>query len=257
MARLTSEQWIKKFIAIHNFRYDYKNAVFPHNKKIEIICNEHGSFNQEPYVHSQGSGCPLCAHIVRNYKKSLKMDSIQKKIEQTNLKKYGCKRPLQNQKILQKTKETCLIRYGVSNPSKSKEIIAKIKLSKADYCKSKFVNKTELGKYYILVRESTKDNWVKNYDKINPNRIRRGIDNHLDHIYSVLEGFKQNIPPEIIGHWTNLQMLSRSINSSKKDTCWKSKEELLEDCDLARNKIILRACRTCIGLSSKHNSRRK
>lgn len=50
----------------------------------------------------------------------------------------------------------------------------------------------------------------------------------IDHIFSILEGYKQKIPPEIIGSPINLRMLSRSDNSKKRDRCDMTKEELFK-----------------------------
>lgn len=46
----------------HNNRYDYSMIVdFKNNKsKIEIICTEHGVFEQRIDHHIQGAGCPKC-----------------------------------------------------------------------------------------------------------------------------------------------------------------------------------------------------
>lgn len=44
---------------------------------------------------------------------------------------------------------------------------------------------------------------------------RRGREFHLDHKYSVYEGFLNNVSPEIVGHWKNLQILSQVRNISK------------------------------------------
>ncbi|MFA5585596.1 MAG: DUF723 domain-containing protein [Saccharofermentanales bacterium] len=59
----TKENFIKKSKDIHNNKYnyslvDYKNS----NTKVEIICPIHGIFQQKPYSHLSGSGCPSC-HI--------------------------------------------------------------------------------------------------------------------------------------------------------------------------------------------------
>lgn len=84
--------------------------------------------------------------------------------------------------------------------------------------------------YHEAVKRITKDNWNEHFDKINPERINRaGLEFHLDHIYSIQQGFLDNIPPYIIGHWTNLRMLSSSENSSKGMRCDKTKDQLFED----------------------------
>lgn len=57
--------FLERFIKTHGDRYDYKNIdniqdINKKNKKVEIICNIHGSFFQNPYKHINGQGCPEC-----------------------------------------------------------------------------------------------------------------------------------------------------------------------------------------------------
>jgi len=53
------------------------------------------------------------------------------------------------------------------------------------------------------------------------NRIKnlnlRGRDNEydLDHMFSIYNGFEQNVDPEIVGHWKNLKIVKDSKNRSK------------------------------------------
>lgn len=58
---------------------------------------------------------------------------------------------------------------------------------------------------------------LKNYDK----RGVSGIDGvyHLDHKFSIIEGFKQNIKPEIIGNINNLEFIPWKENLSKGSEC--------------------------------------
>lgn len=83
-------------------------------------------------------------------------------------------------------------------------------------------------KYYDEVVRLTKISWNDHFDKINPNRLNRS-EWDLDHIFSIQEGFRQNIPTEIIAHWTNLRMLEPRENYSKGMRCDKTKEQLFED----------------------------
>lgn len=49
------------------------------------------------------------------------------KLEQTNLKKYGVRRPLQSKKIQENYKQTNLNKYGFDNPAKSPQVQNKMK----------------------------------------------------------------------------------------------------------------------------------
>jgi hypothetical protein len=83
--------------------------------------------------------------------------------------------------------------------------------------------------YNMIVRYLTEINYKKYKHIINPLNLKRSrYEYNLDHIFSVAEGFVQNISPEIIASVINLQMLSSFENCSKNSESWMSKEELLE-----------------------------
>lgn len=54
--------FINKSNHIHNNKYDYSLIKYKNNRtKVQIICPEHGIFEQIPYNHSIGRGCNQCA----------------------------------------------------------------------------------------------------------------------------------------------------------------------------------------------------
>ena len=60
--QLTTEQFIEKARLVHGDKYDYSKSVYGgKDKKVCIICPEHGEFWQTPHNHCQGQNCPLCA----------------------------------------------------------------------------------------------------------------------------------------------------------------------------------------------------
>jgi hypothetical protein len=61
----------------------------------------------------------------------------------------------------------------------------------------------------------------------------RGKDYHLDHKYSIVRGFLDNIEEEIIASPLNLEIKSSKDNLSKQGNCDITLEELLE-----KNKYI-------------------
>ena len=59
--RIGSEQYLEKFVEVHNDKYDY--SKFSSNKSSElgiIICPKHGEFVQNSIEHNRGVGCPKC-----------------------------------------------------------------------------------------------------------------------------------------------------------------------------------------------------
>lgn len=68
---------------------------------------------------------------------------------------------------------------------------------------------------------------------------------HIDHIFSVLKGYQNNISPFVIGHITNLQMLPWEDNLSKHSSCNITIDKLFENCgytqeqsDLEFNQVL-------------------
>lgn len=128
---------------------------------------------------------------------------------------------------LEAARKTWMEKYGVDNPSKCPAI--RQKLSKSAISRYSGVDRTLEVEYYNAVKLVTNKNWYEHFYDINPNRLSRSRDLHLDHIYSISEGFKNNIPAEVIGHWTNLRLIPKIENSSKGAKCHKTIEELFED----------------------------
>jgi hypothetical protein len=128
---------------------------------------------------------------------------------------------------LEAARKTWMEKYGVDNPSKCPAI--QQKLSKSALNRYSGIDRPALEKYYLEVITITKKSWKNNFNEINPKGLQRSNKLHLDHIYSISEGFKNNIPAEVIGHWTNLRLLPKIENSSKGAKCHKTIEELFED----------------------------
>ena len=104
------------------------------------------------------------------------------------------------------------------------------------------IRRTRLGDRYDIdvmgefvlyrgrVRCLTEKTYRNHKDTINPEGyIRsRGSDGwQLDHKFSIVEGFKEKIRPEIMSSITNLQMLSSLENNKKNTRCDILKDELL------------------------------
>lgn len=87
---------------------------------------------------------------------------------------------------------------------------------------------TKIKDYYHTVSIYTNLSIKTQSDKIQ-NIHLRSPEFHIDHIYSRSEGYRNNVKPEIIGHWTNLRILSASKNTSKCARCDKTIEQLYED----------------------------
>jgi|GEM_PF-2978267 len=85
----------------------------------------------------------------------------------------------------------------------------------------------EYLKYKNMVLKITRKQPIQNL----PNYDKRGLAGvegayHLDHKYSILEGFKNDISPEIIGSINNLEFIPWIENTRKKANCSITIEEL-------------------------------
>lgn len=88
--------------------------------------------------------------------------------------------------------------------------------------------KTDYELYEEAVDTITLRSWLKHYWDINPNNLTRGSEYELDHKYSKAQGWINKIPPEIIGHYCNLELLPKNKNRSKRTKCSITLEELIE-----------------------------
>lgn len=63
--RMNWEQFVKKAESVHGTAYDYSLTSFEdyknHHSKVQIVCPQHGPFEQMVIQHLSGSGCPHCA----------------------------------------------------------------------------------------------------------------------------------------------------------------------------------------------------
>lgn len=65
--RRNTSEFIAEAYAKHGDRYDYSQVSYERgNKKVRIICQEHGPFDQTPTKHLTGQGCNDCANARRN-----------------------------------------------------------------------------------------------------------------------------------------------------------------------------------------------
>lgn len=61
MKTLDRSTLIDQFRSIHGDKYDYSLVRYVRNDvPVTVICSKHGPFDQTPYVHKSGAGCPRC-----------------------------------------------------------------------------------------------------------------------------------------------------------------------------------------------------
>jgi very-short-patch-repair endonuclease len=90
---LTQKEVLKRFKKVHGDEYDYSLFEYVNTyTKISIICkkDEHGVFEQTPYKHFIGRGCPKCGNIKKgNSQRKSTEDFISEAKEVHPDKNYG------------------------------------------------------------------------------------------------------------------------------------------------------------------------
>jgi len=89
------------------------------------------------------------------------------------------------------------------------------------------ITKKEIENYRNKVLKETYKSIINHSNKIKDFELR-SREYHLDHKYSVSEGFKNNIDPKIIGHFVNLEVIPAVNNLEKSGKCSIELNELIE-----------------------------
>jgi len=221
--RKSLETVVQQFTNTHGSTYDYSNVNYlGSNHKVEIICKIHGSYLQWPNDHISGSGCPCCSGNSKI--------SQQEFIQRSN-NVHGDRYILTN--AVYKTSKTkvqigCKIHgdffiapsdfwNGVGCRHCGFDQAKTVKITKGIINDPDNVD--EFIRYKRKVRAISDKSYKEFSHIINPNNIPRSKIWHLDHKFSIYEGFQNNISPEVIGHWSNLTMLDNSTNQRKGTQC--------------------------------------
>lgn len=91
--RTTKERFVELATRYHGDRYDYTDSIYTGmSDTINIVCKDHGEFNQLVSNHITGAGCPLCTASKGEdtITKFLVSNDIKFEIEKTF---EGCKNP--------------------------------------------------------------------------------------------------------------------------------------------------------------------
>lgn len=173
------------------------------------------------WQHARGDFIDLYSEEKNEKRRISNLDAVKKG------RKYRTKETYTEQQK-QRNRQTCLERYGVPNGGQSEEAREKVSYARIKNGATPRHLRSLRRIYYDAVWRFTEQNWRDHFDEINPKRISRSK-NALDHVYSIQQGFRDNIPPYIIGHWTNLRVIPMVENSIKGMRCDKNQQELFED----------------------------
>lgn len=238
---ITTETFIQRAHRTHSNEYNYSKVRYVNrNQKVLIICDTHGEFEQNPSNHLRGTGCPHCGKVKRVQSKSSTL-TTEKFISRAN-EVHNNKYEYSKTKYItawSKVTVSCpdhgefqtnyLHLKGIGCPQCGIIKATQTKIRNGHAVSDQLRTNYEL--YEAKVNKITEYNYRHYKHLINPLGLRRARTNgwHLDHKFSKQQGFIEQIPPEIIGHWSNLEMLWATENRKKYMGCSTSKETLFEN----------------------------
>jgi len=183
-------------------------------KEIKAISENRKATNMKKY----GIGNVLSSPIIRD------------KVKKTNIERYGVESNLSIPAVRDKIKKTNIEKYGAEHALSNPIIKDKIKKTNIESGLWYRVDKPLWEIYRDRVHELTYHTYNKYKEQINPQGLPRGINTyHLDHRFSIKEGFENNIPIHIIASVHNLEMLKAKDNRIKTRKCSISLENLLSN----------------------------
>ena len=219
---------IKKCIEDEGYKLLSENYTGAHSK-LKLQCSKKHIYKVSWGNFYKGSRCPIC-----NIEgKKLDYKCIKEQIESVNgykLLSIKYKNNYSKLKVQCDKGHIYKVKWNVFQQNSRCPICYNMSRSGIDSPRWKNYTERELEEYKNYrsnITQLSNQNFRKCYYKINPNKLKRNSSNyHLDHIYSVADGFKNNIPVEVISNPNNLQMLWWNDNIVKSNRSDQTKQEL-------------------------------
>jgi hypothetical protein len=162
---------------------------------------------------------------------------MRENLEKSIMCKYGVKTIFESDEFKLSRKKTLKEKYGsekYNNSDKTRN--------------TRIENKTQIDdsqaidfeSYKKIVTNRTMTIYRNNMDLINPLKLKRGkTEYHIDHKFSIKQGFLLNIPIEIITHPCNLQLIHYMENLKKQDICSIDIKDLLTEISESNIEIVI------------------
>ena len=232
----TTKIVLEEIRAVHGDKFLYDKFEYTNcNTKVTVGCREHGYFEKWPNdLKKSTSGCPKCNNSWKKTHKEFVVD-LPSHIQCLSTYKNAV---TELEFVCTKhnyhfTAQPNSIRAGHINCpecSAEKSLSSKLENSKSVIDPA---TKTEFEVYKRAVWRFSNRSYKQHMSEQKRNRK-----NHLDHILSIVEGYQNNIPPEVVGSIHNLRIISGTDNQKKSYRSDITVKELLEKYE----KTIL--CRT-------------
>lgn len=171
----------------------------------------------KPVCSERPAGCPV----------------VLQKMQSTSIKKYGVPNASSTQDVKNLRKKKALDRYGVDNVSKAASIKEFLSEQRTEYWKQVYSEKNFTLDGLTRLQYSHRCHQYANtqyqrYKSILDPENKRGKLWHLDHIYSVTDGFLNDVPINVISDVSNLRIISDKENYKKHKKSEKTLTELYE-----------------------------
>jgi hypothetical protein len=204
--------------------YDLSKVDYIKNDvKVTLVCAIHGDFLKWPSDILNHSGCPMCSGMAYTESEIIaKLSAMFPKYDYTNSVFHKSTKPMQvrckkHDAIFPQShyrKEEC------PTCSTERRLQERIAAGRARDPNSL----TEYEKYKKDVWKETGKSYKK-YKNVLGERSRA---RHLDHVYSILHGFRDSIDPLILGNIVNLRIIDSKMNQSKSMNSDFTKAELMK-----------------------------
>ena len=177
--------------------------------------------------------CTVCENEVR-YSRDRRYNQCCSQRCSLILSSLSGNNPSQLQLVKDKKKEAALGKYGVDNVSKSVEMKKRLSAIRIEYWNTVYQHKDfsidglSRKQYRHRAQQYADTQYARFKEELDPTS-QRSKDWHVDHIYSVLEGFINEVPINVISDISNLRMLTATNNYKKSKSSHKTLSALYED----------------------------
>ena len=160
--------------------------------------------------------------------------AILAKMRSTTMARYGVENASSLESIKQIRREKALAKYGVDNVSKADSVRKLLADQRSEYWAEVYKTKefTTEGltrdQYSRRCHQYAETQYYRHQQQIDPDG-KRSKHWHVDHIFSVTDGFLNDVPINVISDISNLRLISDTENYAKHKKSEKTLEQLYED----------------------------
>lgn len=195
-----------------------KNTCAKHHRSCPAVLSKGFKTNLERYGSATPAGC----------------STVLDKMRSTTMERHGVANISSSKKTKLKKKKKALERYGVDNPSKAASVKQRLSEQRTAYWNDIYKDKNFTAdgltreQYGARAGQYADTQYKRNRATIDPEN-KRGKHWHVDHIYSVTDGFLNDVPINVISDISNLRLISDKDNYKKNKKSDKTIEQLYED----------------------------